>query len=106
MLCVVLALCVYTFDLACCPNVLSHAYQHTQVVKECMDDLARKHPSVKQGRVVGLFGVIDLQKNTRGDFLGAVTDAPPALAAFKYVSSRSCAFGWVAVVGCAVVVWF
>jgi len=53
-----------------------------------MEDLAAKHPSVKQCRVVGLFGVIDLQKNARGDFIAAVTDPlPPALVQFKYVTN-------------------
>lgn len=58
-----------------------------QVMRECMEQLAERHPSVKQCRVVGLFGVIDLQKNTRGDFIAAVTDPlPPALVQFKYVA--------------------
>eukprot|EP00698_Gefionella_okellyi_P007296 TRINITY_DN1773_c0_g1_i1.p1 TRINITY_DN1773_c0_g1~~TRINITY_DN1773_c0_g1_i1.p1 ORF type:complete len:516 (+),score=149.47 TRINITY_DN1773_c0_g1_i1:47-1549(+) len=65
-------------------GLVENAAAMEPVMQKCMTELADKHPCIKQARVVGLFGVLDLQKNKRGDFIAAVTDAPPpAMAAFK-----------------------
>lgn len=67
-------------------EVLEHVQALEPVMTECLQQLLDKHPSVKQARNVGLFGVIDIQKNARGDFLGRVTDPlSPQMAAFKKV---------------------
>lgn len=54
------------------------------IMEDCMNAILDKHPSVKQARCVGLFGALDIQKNSRGDFIGEV-DKPmhPAMLAFK-----------------------
>jgi len=38
-----------------------------------MDRLQARHPSVKEGRAIGLFGMVDLQKNKKGDPLAPYT---------------------------------
>ncbi|MCP4504035.1 MAG: aminotransferase class III-fold pyridoxal phosphate-dependent enzyme [Deltaproteobacteria bacterium] len=38
-----------------------------KIMREEMDRLALKHPSMKIGRNIGLFGMIDLQKNSAGE---------------------------------------
>lgn len=64
-----------------------------------MQNIIDKHPSVKQARAIGLFGCIDLQKNSAGfltllrllqmlrigagDFLCKVNEASPVMAQFK-----------------------
>ncbi|OIP29442.1 MAG: aspartate aminotransferase family protein [Deltaproteobacteria bacterium CG2_30_63_29] len=37
------------------------------VMRAEMDRLTEKHPSVKEGRCIGLFGMMDLQKNSSGE---------------------------------------
>src|SRR5262245_57150503 len=37
-----------------------------KVMRSEMDRLQKKHPSVKEGRCIGLFGMIDLQKDRKG----------------------------------------
>ena len=67
-----------------------------------MKKLAKKHPSVKQARVIGLFSNIDIQKNKNGwfvfsqssnllihhtgDFLCRGNESSPVMAKFKQVS--------------------
>ena len=38
-------------------------------MRDEMDRLTRKHPSVKEGRCIGLFGMIDIQKNASGELI-------------------------------------
>lgn len=55
-------------------------------LQECMNDMLEKHPSVKQARSVGLFGGLDIQKNSGGEFVAKVTDPlAPSMAAFRKV---------------------
>lgn len=54
------------------------------IMKECLNDLLAKHPSVKQARCIGLFAGFDVQKNRRGDFIAEVHEpVPAAMTAFK-----------------------
>ncbi|MFT7582199.1 MAG: taurine--2-oxoglutarate transaminase [Myxococcota bacterium] len=48
-------------------GMIENAARLESVAREEMDRLAAKHPSVKEGRCKGLFGMIDLQKNSAGD---------------------------------------
>jgi len=68
-------------------SLKNHIYEHVQemeaVMINCMNQLAQKHPCFKQGRVVGLFGIFELQRNSRGDWLAEYNTANPALAKFK-----------------------
>lgn len=58
-------------------DIVGNAARMEPVMQECMNDLLAKHPSVKQARNIGLFGGIDIQKNTAGEFAAKVTDPPP-----------------------------
>lgn len=48
-------------------NMLENATNLGKVMRSEMDRLTEKHPSVKEGRCIGLFGMMDLQKNSKGE---------------------------------------
>ncbi len=50
-----------------------------KVMRREMDRLKAKHPSVKEGRCIGLFGMIDLQKDSRGTPLAPYNGTHPAM---------------------------
>lgn len=47
-----------------------------------MDRLIAAHPSLKEGRQIGLFGMMDVQKNSAGDLIAPYNGSHPAMAAF------------------------
>ncbi len=49
------------------------------VMREEMDRLTAKHPSVREGRCIGLFGMIDVQKNSAGDSIAPYNGTHPAM---------------------------
>jgi taurine--2-oxoglutarate transaminase len=53
------------------------------VMRDEMDRLTAKHPSVREGRCIGLFGILDIQKNSRGDLIAPYNGSHPAMAAFS-----------------------
>lgn len=48
-------------------DLLGNATRLGAVMRSEMDRLTAKHTSVKEGRCIGLFGMIDLQKNSSGE---------------------------------------
>jgi len=46
-----------------------------------MDRLTEKHPSVKVGRQIGLFGMMDVQKNAAGEPFAPYNGSHPAMTA-------------------------
>ncbi|RMG10096.1 MAG: aminotransferase class III-fold pyridoxal phosphate-dependent enzyme [Planctomycetota bacterium] len=48
-------------------GLVENAARLGKVMRAEMDRLTEKHPSVKEGRNVGLFGMIDVQKNASGE---------------------------------------
>ncbi len=48
-------------------DLVGNAARLGPVMREEMDRLTEKHPSVKVGRCIGLFGMIDIQKNSAGE---------------------------------------
>jgi len=54
-----------------------------RVMRSEMDRLTLAHPSVKVGRNIGLFGMIDLQKDAKGTPLAPYNGGPPAMTAFN-----------------------
>jgi taurine--2-oxoglutarate transaminase len=48
-------------------QVVEHVQKMELIMKQEMEKLASQHLSIKQGRVIGLFGVLDLQKNKQGE---------------------------------------
>jgi taurine--2-oxoglutarate transaminase len=49
------------------------------VMREEMDRLTAKHPSVKEGRNIGLFGMMDVQKNSAGELIAPYNGTHPAM---------------------------
>jgi taurine--2-oxoglutarate transaminase len=49
------------------------------VVRREMDALKAKHPSFKEGRVIGLFGMMDIQKDSKGTLIAPYNGAHPAM---------------------------
>jgi len=65
-------------------NVVEHAEQMQPVMQQEMEKLAKKHRSVKQWRNLGLFGVLDLQKNSAGEPITPYNGTPhPVMAKFR-----------------------
>jgi taurine---2-oxoglutarate transaminase len=50
------------------------------VMRAEMDRLTAKHPSVKVGRNIGLFGMIDIQKNSQGEPFAPYNGSHPVMA--------------------------
>jgi len=44
-----------------------------------MDRLKAKHPSVREGRCIGLFGMVDIQKNSQGERIAPYNGSHPAM---------------------------
>lgn len=66
-------------------GLVENAARMQGVMRAEMDRLVAKHPSAKEGRCIGLFGMMDLQKNAAGDPMapyGATSPAMQALASF------------------------
>jgi len=65
-------------------KVLENVTKLEPVMRSLHKELASNHPTVKETRSVGLFGMIDLQRNKVGDpFVVYNGPAHPALAKFK-----------------------
>jgi len=63
-------------------DMVGNAARMGVVMREEMDRLVAKHPSVREGRCIGLFGMMDVQKNSRGDLIAPYNGTHPAMAAF------------------------
>ncbi|OGQ80080.1 MAG: hypothetical protein A2289_21570 [Deltaproteobacteria bacterium RIFOXYA12_FULL_58_15] len=64
-------------------KMVENAAKMEGVMREEMDRLAKKHPSVKEGRAIGLFGMMDLQKNAKGEPLAPYNGSHPAMNALS-----------------------
>jgi taurine---2-oxoglutarate transaminase len=53
------------------------------VMRSEMDRLKAKHPSVREGRNIGLFGMIDVQKNSKGERIAEYNSSHPAMTALN-----------------------
>jgi len=60
-------------------KLVENAARLERVMRAEMDRLQSKHPSVKEGRCIGLFGMIDLQKNRKGAPLAPYNGGHPAM---------------------------
>jgi taurine---2-oxoglutarate transaminase len=60
-------------------GLVENAQKLGKVMREEMDSLKKNHRSVKEGRCIGLFGMIDLQKNSKGDDLAPYNGSHPAM---------------------------
>jgi taurine--2-oxoglutarate transaminase len=60
-------------------GMVENAARMEKVVRREMDRLTKKHPSLKEGRVIGLFGMLDVQKNSRGELIAPYNGSHPAM---------------------------
>lgn len=61
-------------------GLIENAARLGSVMRSEMDRLTRAHPSVKGGRCLGLFGMIDIQKNSSGELIAPYGGSHPAMA--------------------------
>jgi taurine---2-oxoglutarate transaminase len=60
-------------------GMIENAAKLAPVMRAEMDRLQKKHPSVKEGRCIGLFGMIDLRKNSKNEDLAPYNGSHPAV---------------------------
>jgi taurine--2-oxoglutarate transaminase len=60
-------------------KLVERAAEMGKLMRSEMDRLKAKHRSVKEGRNIGLFGMVDLQKNSKGTLLAPYNGAHPAM---------------------------
>jgi len=61
-------------------DLVGNAARLGAVMRSEMDRLQAKHPSVREGRNIGLFGMIDVQKNSDGERIAPYNGSHPAMA--------------------------
>lgn len=64
-------------------GMIDNAARLESVMRSEMDRLKAKHPSVREGRCIGLFGMVDLQRNSGGDRMAPYNGSHPAMGAFS-----------------------
>lgn len=60
-------------------DLVGNSERMGKIMRAEMDRLKAKHPSVKEGRNIGLFGIIELQKNSAGESLAPYNGNHPAM---------------------------
>ena len=60
-------------------RLVENAARLQQVMRAEMDRLQESHPSVKEGRALGLFGMIDLRKDSKGTPIAPYNGSHPAM---------------------------
>ncbi len=63
-------------------KLVEHAAAMQHVMRDEMDRLKGRHRSVKEGRALGLFGMIDVQKNAAGESIAPYNGSHPAMVQF------------------------
>lgn len=80
------ALCLGTamaaIDVLLDEGMVENARKMGAVMRSEMDRLQAKHPSVKEGRCIGLFGMIDIQ-NSDGELIAGHNETHPAMKDFS-----------------------
>jgi taurine--2-oxoglutarate transaminase len=64
-------------------GLVENAAKMGLVMREEMDRLQAKHPSIKEGRCIGLFGALEFQKNAKGEPLAGYNQNHPAIGKFQ-----------------------
>jgi len=60
-------------------RLVERSAQLGQVMRSEMDRLTEKHPSMREGRNIGLFGMIDVQKDSQGTSIAPYNGTHPAM---------------------------
>jgi taurine--2-oxoglutarate transaminase len=76
-------------------GLVENAARLEHVMRREMDRLKAKHPSVKTGRCIGLFGMMDLQKNSKGEPFAPYNGSHPAMNALSKAFNDSGLFTFV-----------
>ena len=63
-------------------GLVENAANLESVMREEMDGLIERHVSVKEGRALGLFGMVDLQKDAQGTPIAPYNGSHPAMGEF------------------------
>lgn len=63
-------------------GMVENAARLEPVMREEMDKLKARHPSVRGGRCIGLFGMVDIQKNSQGESMAPYNGSHPAMVEF------------------------
>lgn len=61
-------------------GLVENAARMGRVMRAHMDRLTARHPSVKEARNIGLFGMFDIRKNAAGDWIAPYNGSHPAMA--------------------------
>ena len=90
-------------SLACAYECVKHMIAHDlpgnaaklqPVMVECMQQIVDDHPTVRQGRALGLFGCLDLIDPSSGEYIQQLhTPSPPAVNAFKKAMREEGVYG-------------
>ena len=64
-------------------DLISRAAALESVMTREMERLAQKHPSLKTGRAIGLFGILDIQKDAQGTPIAPYNGSHPAMAELR-----------------------
>ncbi|MFT5685398.1 MAG: taurine--2-oxoglutarate transaminase [Myxococcota bacterium] len=77
-----LATALAAIDVLVGEGMVENAARLAPVQRAEMDRLKAKHPSVREGRCIGLFGMIDVQKNSQGDRIAGYNETSPVMGEF------------------------
>jgi len=61
-------------------GMIENAARMEKVMRAEMDRLQKKHVSVAEGRCIGLFGMMDIRKNSKGELIAPYNGTHPAMA--------------------------
>jgi taurine--2-oxoglutarate transaminase len=77
------AVAIATIDALLDDGMVENAARLEPVMRDHMEALKAKHPSVKTHRNIGLFGMVDLQKDTNGTPMAPYNGSHPAMGEFN-----------------------
>ena len=72
-----------TVDVLLEEGCIENAQKMGGVMRSHMERMQARHPSVRGFRQIGLFGMMDIQKNSRGDRICGYNENHPAMAALS-----------------------
>lgn len=81
--CVSLAAAEAAIQVVLDEKLVEHAATMQQVMRDEMNRLKERHCSVKEGRALGLFGMIDIQKNSAGESIAPYNGSHPTKVQFS-----------------------
>jgi len=77
------AVAIAAIDVLLDEGLVDNAARLEPVMRGHMEALAAKHPSVRSHRNIGLFGMVDLQRDTAGTPMAPYNGSHPAMGAFN-----------------------